>query len=252
MIGFVLNGFVFVLIGLELPTVLQGLGAREPVEIIGLVTAVCVVVVVARFVWVFAASHIPGSPRQVVARSNPRLAQRLTFIVSWSGLRGAVSLAAALALPASFPERNLILLVTFAVILVTLVGQGLTLPFLVRRAGWDGMELDGDEGTVARAAAYEAGLAEIERARPAWPGHQPLLDRLESGLRDRSQHLATEDPAETAERRQERIEHEEIQVGVIRAQRTAVIELRDRGEINDQTLRAIERELDLEELRMEG
>ena len=81
---------------------------------------------------------------------------------------------------------------------------------------------------------------------------RPLIDRLESGLRDRTQHLATEDPAETAERRQERVEHEEIQRGVIGAQRTAVIELRDRGEINDQTLRVIERELDLEELRMEG
>ena len=100
--------------------------------------------------------------------------------------------------------------------------------------------------------AYQAGLDEIERARPNWPDHGPLLDRLESGLTDRTQHLATEDPTETAERRQERIEHEEIQRGVIGAQRAAVIELRDRGAINDQTLRTIERELDLEELRMEG
>ena len=105
---------------------------------------------------------------------------------------------------------------------------------------------------LARVAAYQAGLDEIERARPNWPDHQPLMDRLESGLRDRSEHLATEDPEETAERRQERIEHEEIQRGVIAAQRAAVIELRDRREINDQTLRTIERELDLEELRMEG
>jgi hypothetical protein len=105
---------------------------------------------------------------------------------------------------------------------------------------------------LARAAAYQAGLDEIVRARPDWPTHQPLLDRLESALRDRTQHLATEDPEETAERLQERLEHEEIQRGVIAVQRTAVIELRDRGEINDQTLRAIERELDLEEIRMEG
>jgi CPA1 family monovalent cation:H+ antiporter len=167
-------------------------------------------------------------------------------------LRGAVSLAAALALPVPFPERDLILLVTFGVILVTLVGQGLTLPLALRWAAWDGTEPDGDEATRARAAAYEAGLEEIERARPNWPTHQPLFDRLESGLRDRTQHLATEDPEETEERRQERIEHEEIQRGVISAQRMAVIELRDRREINDQTLRLIERELDLEELRMEG
>ena len=252
MIGFVLNGFVFVLIGLELPEILQGLGSRPPIEILALAAIVCGVVVATRLVWVFAASLLPGSPRRDFAARDPRLATRLTFVVSWAGLRGAVSLAAALALPAGFPERNLILLLTFAVILVTLVGQGLTLPRVLRWAGWDGIEPDGDEATVARAAAYQAGLDEIERARPDWPAHQPLFDRLESGLRDRTQHLATEDPDETAERRQERIEHEEIQRGVIAAQRTAVIELRDRGEINDQTLRAIERELDFEELRMEG
>jgi CPA1 family monovalent cation:H+ antiporter len=115
-----------------------------------------------------------------------------------------------------------------------------------------GVELDGDEATLARAAAYRAGLAEIARARVEWPGHSPLLDRLESGLLDRTQHLATDDPVETADRHQERVEHEQIQRGVIGAQRTAVIELRDRREINDRTLRAIERDLDLEELRMEG
>jgi Na+/H+ antiporter len=252
MVGFVLNGFVFVLVGLELPEILGGLGARAPLDVLGLVALVGGVVVGTRLLWVFAASLLPDSPRRAVARTNPRLAKRLTFVVAWAGLRGAVSLAAALALPAGFPERNLIVLLTFAVILVTLVGQGLTLPLVVRRSGWDGVELDGDEGTIARAAAYQAGLDEITRSRTAWPDHQPLFDRLEAGLRDRTQHLATEDPAETAERRQERIEHEEIQRGVIAAQRTAVIELRDRREINDQTLRSIERELDLEEIRMEA
>ena len=85
-------------------------------------------------------------------------------------------------------------------ILVTLVGQGLTLPRVLRWARWDGIEPEGDEATVARTAAYQAGLEEIERAREEWPGHQPLFDRLESGLRDRTRHLATEDPDETAER----------------------------------------------------
>jgi hypothetical protein len=141
------------------------------------------------------------------------------------------------------------------VILATLVGQGLTLPDVLRRTGWDGVEPDGgaiDERTSAHSIAYAAGLDEVARLRDRWPGHLPLLDRLEAGLRDRTEHLATENPEEAAERRQERIEHEEIQRGVINAQRTAVTELRDRGEINDATLREIERELDLEELRMEG
>ncbi|MEA2548963.1 MAG: monovalent cation/hydrogen antiporter, partial [Chloroflexota bacterium] len=252
MIGFILNGFVFVLIGLALPDILHGLSGRPVTEILGLGALVCAVVVATRIVWVFAASLLPGSPRRVLARRDPRLAVRLTGVVSWAGLRGAVSLAAALALPVGFPERNLIVLVTFMVILVTLVGQGLTLPYVLRKAAWDGSEPDGDEPTIARTAAYQAGLEEIERARVRWTTHGPLLDRLESGLRDRTRHLATEDPDETAERRQERIEHEEIQRGVIGAQRTAIIDLRDRGEINDLVLRAIEKELDLEELRMEA
>ena len=252
MVGFILNGFVFVLIGLQLPEILAGLGTRSAAEILGLVALVSGAVIGTRFIWVYTASLLPGSPRRVIARQDPRLARRLVFVFGWAGLRGAVSLAAALALPSTFPERNLILLLTFGVIVVTLVGQGLTLPLVIRRVGWDGAEPDGDEPTFARAAAYQAGLDEVERARPNWPTHQPLFDRLESGLRDRGGHLATEDPTETEERRQERIEHEEIQRGVIAAQRQAVIELRDRGEINDQTLRIVERELDLEELRMEG
>jgi len=253
MVGFILNGFLFVLIGLALPTILGGLAGRDPLRLIGLAALVSAVVIVSRLAWTFASSLLPNSPRQIVARSDPVLATRLTFVVAWSGLRGAVSLAAALALPIGFPERDLILLLTFVVIVVTLVGQGLTLPWLIRRIGWDGTELDGtDEPTLARTTAYQAGLDEITRARDEWPGHLELLDRLESGLQDRTRHLATADAVETAERRQERIEHEQIQRGVINAQRTAVIELRDGGEINDETLRVVERELDLEELRMEG
>jgi CPA1 family monovalent cation:H+ antiporter len=213
---------------------------------------VCAVAIVTRFIWIALSSLLPRSPRRVIARNNRGLAWRLTALVSWTGLRGAVSLAAALALPRNFPERNLILLLTFAVILATLVGQGLTLPLVLRWVRWDGVEADGDEADQARATMYQVGLDAIEHMRPRWPGHQPLLDRLESGLRDRGDHLATEDPDETAERTQEHREHEQIQLAVLNAQRGAVIELRDAGEINDATLRVIERELDLEELRMEA
>ena len=250
--GFVLNGFVFVLIGLELPVIADSLGSRPLVEIVSAVVVISGVVVLTRFVWTYLSSLLPNSPYRVVARTDRVLAGRLRFIVAWSGLRGAVSLAAALALPATFPERDLVLLIVISVILVTLVGQGATLPLLVRRATSDTAPIEADEETVARVAAYRAGLAELDRQRPQWPGHQPLLDRLESGLHDRQQHLATEDPNETAERQQERVEHEQIQLAVIEAQREAVTNLRDSGEINDETLRLIERELDFEELRMEA
>ena len=252
MVNFVLNGFLFVLIGLELPEILAGVRDGTAIQLAGLIALVVLAVIGSRFAYIELASRLPNGPRAQIARVNAELARRLTIVFSWSGLRGAVSLAAALALPVDFPQRNLILLLTFSVIVVTLVGQGLTLPWLARWAAWDGVEFDGDETVRARTAAYEAGLAEIGRMRDRWPGHLELIDRLEAGLRDRTQHLATEDADETAERRQERLEHEEIQRGVIGAQRAAVIELRDRRAINDRTLRLVERDLDLEELRAEG
>jgi Na+/H+ antiporter len=252
MVGFVLNGLIFVLIGLALPDVLEGLGDMSPQRVLTLALLVCAAVIGTRFAYVFLASLLPNSPRRLVARENPRLATRLTFLVAWSGLRGAVSLAAALALPTDFPERSLIQLVTFAVILATLVGQGLTLPVVVRWVGWDGRDPDGDEGTFARQTVYRLGLDAVAYSRTRWPDHQPLLDRLESGLGDRMQHLATDDQDETEERRREHREHQDIQLYVINAQRAAAIALRDAGEINDATLRELERELDLEELRMEA
>jgi len=252
MVGFVLNGLIFVLIGLALPDILEGLGDMSPERVLTLALLVSAAVIGTRFIYVFLASLLPNTPRRAWAERDPQMAWRLVFLVAWSGLRGAVSLAAALALPENFPERSLIQLVTFAVILATLVGQGLTLPLVVRWVRWDGVDPDGDEGTFARQTVYRLGLDAVRYSRTRWPDHAPLQDRLESGLDDRMQHLATEDADETEEREQEHREHEEIQLYVINAQRAAAIALRDAGEINDATLRELERELDLEELRMEG
>jgi CPA1 family monovalent cation:H+ antiporter len=251
-ITFLLNGFVFIVMGLEIPLLFRTLTPKLAIGLIGIGVAVTALLVLVRAGWILATVFLP---QRIDGR---REALERSLVLSWAGMRGVVSLAAALALPLtvpggqSFPAREALVVVTLTVIVLTLVGQGLTLPALVRWAAWDGVEFDGDETNRARAAAYEAGLAEIGRMRDRWPGHLELLDRLESGMRDRTQHLATEDANETAERRQERIEHEEIQRGVIGAQRAAVIELRDRREINDRTLRLIERDLDLEELRAEG
>lgn len=104
MIDFILNGFLFVLIGLELPSVIDGLAGRDITRLLLITLAICFVVVVARLAWVFAAARLPNSPARTLARTNTQLANRLTFVVAWSGLRGAVSLATALALPFDFPE----------------------------------------------------------------------------------------------------------------------------------------------------
>ena len=193
---FLLNGFAFILIGLQLPTVIGGLVGR-PVDVLALqVGAVVLAVIVARFVWVFPATYLPRWLIPSIRAGDPYPRPATVAVVSWAGLRGVVSLAAALALPVDFPERNLILLLTFAVILATLVGQGLTLPLLLRRFRLSDDGREEREDTLARSTATAAGLEALERLRPKWKDHLPLLDRLESGLRDRDQHLPTEDEGE--------------------------------------------------------
>ena len=165
-------------------------------------------------------------------------------IVAWAGMRGAVSLAAALALPADFPQRDLLVFLAFCVILVTLVGQGLTLgPLIKLLKVVPGDEMQREED-IARRTAIEAALAELERARSTWPDHVPLIDRLAENFEHRAEHIGANGD-EVTEAEQERLEHRAILGGVLNAERRSVIEMRERGLIADQVLRKIERELDL-------
>ncbi|MEO8632490.1 MAG: Na+/H+ antiporter [Chloroflexota bacterium] len=246
---FLLNGLVFMLIGLQLPSVLRGL-STDLGRVTGITAAVVLTVILARIVWVYPATYLPRLI-PAVARRDPNPPLRAVFIVAWSGLRGVVSLAAALALPIDFPERPLILFLVFAVILVTLVGQGLTLPLVIKKLG---LAPDGDaahDEVHARSLTTEAALARIEELREKWPDHLELVDQL----RDRYAHRARHDEkhhedGDAAE--QELLEHGLIRREVIAAERQAAQELHERGVITDVVLRRIERDLDLEELRMEA
>ena len=249
MLLFVLNGLVFMLIGLQLPSVVRGL-TEELSRVIAVTAAVAAAVILARFVWVYPATYLPRLI-PAVGRRDPNLPWQGIFVVGWSGLRGVVSLAAALALPIGFPERDLILFVVFAVILVTLVGQGLTLPLVIKKLH---VSDDGDashDEAHARGLTTEAALARIEELRAQWPGHLELIDQL----RDRYTHRARHDEmhhedGDAAE--QELLEHGLIRREVIDAERRAALDLHDRGVIADDVLRRIERDLDLEDLRMEA
>ena len=165
-------------------------------------------------------------------------------------MRGVVSLAAALALRAGLPAALLILFLTFCVILATLVGQGLTLPWLIRRARGaprpDGAEA---EEMHARLAAVEAALRRLEELRGDYPDHLPLIDQLRDELEHEAGHVVATPGTTPDEAEQELLDHRAIRAALLIAQREAVIQLRDEGVINDETLRAIERDLDLEALR---
>jgi monovalent cation/hydrogen antiporter len=135
MVVLLLNGFAFILIGLALPTVLQGLGARTPMHLATLALLIAGAVVFSRLAWFFVTTFAPWSALRWPGPKPKHARAAYTVIPGWAGLRGAVSLAAAISLPTSFPERDLIIFLTFVVILVTLVGPGLTLPLLVQRFG---------------------------------------------------------------------------------------------------------------------
>ena len=242
-----INAFVFMLIGLQLPTIMAGLAQDlTAIELLWYGVVVSVTVITARFVWIFG-----------IAILTRALGGRLHYpwrglvVVSWAGMRGVVSLAAALALVADFPGRALILYLTFCVIVATLVGQGLTLPWLIRRLGVTATQDDlENEETHARLAAVEAGLRRLEELRSEIPGHDPLLDQLRVDLEHEASHVLPGPDTTIDEAEVELLDHRAIREALVVAQREAVIALRDAGVINDQTLRRIERELDLEALRM--
>jgi Na+/H+ antiporter len=135
LIVFLLTGLSFLLVGLELRPILETLTARTSSSLVAESLAVVGVVVVLRMAWMFGATALPGGRHLFGANPGTRSTWRETTVVGWAGMRGAISLAAALALPTSFAERDLVLFLTFAVIVATLVGQGLTLPPLIRRLG---------------------------------------------------------------------------------------------------------------------
>jgi Na+/H+ antiporter len=246
---FLLNGLVFMLIGLQLPSVLRGL-STDLGRTAAITAAIALTVVIARIVWVYPATYLPRLI-PAVGRRDPNPPWQAVFVVAWSGLRGVVSLAAALALPLGFPERPLILFLVFAVILVTLVGQGLTLPLVIKKLG---LAPDGDashDEVHARGLTTEAALARIEELRAQWPDHLELVDQLRDRYAHRARHdLAHHEDGGAAE--QELLEHGLIRREVIDAERRAAFDLHERGVITDEVLRRLERDLDLEDLRMEA
>ena len=257
---FALNGLVFILIGLQLSTVVSGQLGRSLPGLLASMAVIAAAVILVRLGWVFAAAALTSGFRRLRHAHEPPRPWRETVVVGWAGLRGVVSLALALALPLSIAGRDVLLFVTFGVILVTLVGQGLTLPLVTRlvRIGGDGTA--GREEVRARTVAAEAAVARIEELAREWPGHLPLIDTLRSQYQHRATHLGEDrfggdgsngaPPDAAAE--QELLEHRLIRRAVIDAERGAVLRLRDGGAINDDVWRRVERDLDLEELRMEA
>ncbi|MEO8285159.1 MAG: Na+/H+ antiporter [Chloroflexota bacterium] len=274
MVEFILNGLVFILIGLQLATILPTLEGRSMLSLIGLGLLISLTLVAVRMVWVFGDAYIrlwlarfklSRHPNREPNTNDLNPSWRGLVVVGWAGMRGVVSLAAVLSLPSNTPERNLLIFLTFFVILATLVGQGLTLPLLIRTLGVGAdSSITLQQEQFARRTATEAAITRIERLRAEWPTHAPLIDTLRVQYDHRASHLGygsngasdnTQDgngAGDPEQIDQELLEHHMIRRAVIEAERSAVLELRERGEIEDAIWTELERDFDLEELRMDA
>ncbi|MBV8114498.1 MAG: Na+/H+ antiporter [Silvibacterium sp.] len=252
---FILNGLVFVLIGLQFPAI------RTSISSYGLSTIAMngaifsVLLILLRLVWVFPGASLSHfiCQRWSHRRENPPSA-RETFVVGWTGMRGVVSLAAALALPkvlmdgSPFPQREMILYLTFCVILVTLVFQGLTLPQLIHLLGLAGKVGPDCEELEARRIVTEAAITHLESAKTRdSKDAAEVYEDLTHRYRER---LASLSAAATQREMMDTARHLELSLEAVRVERDTAIQLRNEGRINDTVLRRIERELDLSESRL--
>jgi monovalent cation/hydrogen antiporter len=249
---FLINGTVFLLIGLQLPSVLRSLKAENISNLFGYAVAVSLVVVILRFLWVFPATYLPRALSRAVRERDPAPSWKYPLIIGWTGMRGIVSLAAALSLPLEFPYRDLILFLTFAVILATLVGQGLSLPWLIGKLNLPKDTSHDREEAWARLTAARAGLSKLDTLE----GEDWAKAGQISALRSRYTHLQERYSARFWGQVHEHHEANSeafirLRFTLIEAELESLVEMRDNGTINDETMRSVQHELDLEWLRLE-
>jgi monovalent cation/hydrogen antiporter len=255
---FVANSLLFVLVGLQLPVVVEGLEEYPWSELLGYAAVICLTVILTRLAWVFPFTYLPRLLIRRIRERDPAPPWQLVTLVGWMGLRGAVSLAAAMAVPeltddnVDFPDRELIIFLSFAVILVTLVLQGLSLPLVIRALGVRPDRLHETEEARARVQAAEAALARIEELLDEEWVAEPEARQLRGVYDYRRRRYAARggggrgDPE--IEARSEALER--LTREVLEAERAAVLALRDAGHIDDEVMRRIERDLDLEHARL--
>ena len=255
---FVLNGLVFVLIGLQLPFVLAGIRDYSFRQLLLYGALFSGIVIVLRMMWMFPSAYISSVIRtRLLHQSVRRPSPRQTFVVGWTGMRGVVALAAAISLPevladgSAFPHRNLILFLTFSVILVTLVLQGLTLPPLIRALGLAGAGGHKPEEEEARRAMVEAALARLEEERTKDGGEfAGIYEDLGQRYKHRLAKLTGQDNEEIGANPANYARYIALTRELLRAERKTAVRLRNEGRINDEVLRKVEHELDLTETRL--
>ena len=251
-VQYLLNALLFVLVGLQLPVVADALRDIPAGTLIGYSALVSLTVVGVRFAWVFA---VMQAPKWLFRRMS---SWRGAVFVSWAGMRGAVSLAAALALPLRtdegdpFPGRDLVLFLTFAVILVTLVGMGLTLPLVIRTLGLEDDGLDDREDARARIRAAEAALARLEELVDEEWVRDDTAERFRGAYRFRTTRFeARLDDGDDGAIESRSQDYQRLRRELLDAERAALLELRRDGSISNDVWLRVGRDLDLEDERLD-
>ena len=250
---FALNGLVFVLIGLQLPYVLAGIRSYSMKQLLVYGATFSALLIVLRLLWMYPGSLFGHWFRtRVLHQDYPRPTPGGIFVLGWTGMRGVLALAAAMSLPeklsdgSAFPQRNLIIFLTFSVILVTLVVQGLTLPSVIRLVGLAGTSGPNCEAREARRIMTRAALQRLEQARAQdIPQLAPVYNDLKQHYEDRLQRLTGGNGGEESSEQYAHVL--DLSRDLLRAERETALSLRAAGRVSDETLRQIERELDLRE-----
>jgi CPA1 family monovalent cation:H+ antiporter len=254
LVVYFLEGFVFLVTGIETRVLLDRAAAVEIRELAFAIVLTVAVVVVARFVWVFPATYLPRWLSASLRRRDPQPPWQLVFILAFTGVRGVVSLAAALAIPLTtaigtpFPDRNLILLVTFGVIIVTLIGNGLLLPSVIRVLGLSKEAVsEREREQKAERAARSAALKVARERLEGIASDRQIAPDILSSLRTRHDYRVTRLPGESAEGRDLTATEADVMAELIAVEREHIYRLLQDGQITDEARRRIERDLDLEE-----
>ncbi len=254
LILYLVEGLIFLVMGLQLRTLVERIEGAQLSTMVFATALTTLVVIVARFVWVFPATYVPRWISKRLERRDPAPHWQVPFVVGFTGVRGVVSLAAALAIPITtangeaFPQRDLILVVTFGVIIITLVAQGSMLPWLIRRLGLarGGAEERRRERAAELVARADA-LDIVQRRLEAIAGERATPDEVLALLRIRHEERTRALPVDLEADYERARGSAELRLELIAAERELIYQwLRD-GKLTDEARRRIERELDLEE-----
>jgi CPA1 family monovalent cation:H+ antiporter len=256
--SFLLNALLFGLVGLQLRPILDQLHGLSWQELLGYAALLWVVVVAVRFACGFPIAYVPRWLSRSLRERDPTPPWQFITFIGWAGMRGGVTLAAALAIPLEidsggpFPDRSLIVFLAFSIVLSTLVIQGLSLPALVRLLKLERDDIDEREDAKARIHAVDAGLARLEELVDEDWVREDTAERMR-GLYDfrRTRFGARLDGSDDGGVEARSQDYQRLRHELLEAERSAVVALRNEGRISEDVMQSVTRDLDLEESRLD-